>query len=399
MTATGSAAEGEEPLYEVCMRFRLTRRFRMPFHNLRRAYFTGEKFVPDPGSLGGGEELFDYQSIIDQIARDHAEKAPEEQFATAEGDVTFEQLIEQFDMENGQEAEPQPVPLPSALDGNAPSTEQPFGGIDMEPLSRISDEDEGAGPMEPVPGMDDMDPGMDLEMGSGGLAEYIHKQIQMELGKTDEDAAPGELPSKDDLIPDEDDIAGDEDYEGAFDEAEGILGPENGDIDLGVPVAEDEDSDFDLGTDTDDALEGGEMEEIFPDDEEGAADDGKDYGLASAILKGKERQKAAGIIARRIVADTVNIDFTFNDEGKPEVDIDDEEVSGDEDLFGDEGEDEGDDLFGEEEGEGEEDLFGEGAEPKGKGDDLFDELGGGGEGDLFGEEEGGEGGGEDFLGI
>ena len=371
----------------------------MPFHNLRRAYFTGEKFVPDPGSFDDGE-LFDYQSIIDQIARDQAEKPPEAQFATAEGNVTFEQLIEQFDMEHGQEAGPQPVPLPSALDGNAPSTEQPFGGIDMEPLSRLSEEEEDAGPMEPVPGMDGMEPGMDPSepaTESEGLAEFIREQIRLELGKTDE-GVPGELPSSDDLIPEEDEIVGDDDYEDAFGEAEGILGPENGDIDLGVPVTEDEDSDFDLDTETEDALEGDEMEEIFPDGEGETEGDGKDYGLARAILKGKERQRAAGAIARKVVADTINIDFTFNDEGKPEVDIDegkDLDDLGDEDLLGEE-EGEGDDLFGEEEGEGE-DLFGEETEPKGKSDDLFDELGGGGESDLFGEEE--PGGGEDFLGI
>lgn len=367
----------------------------MPFHNLHRAYFTGEKFVPDPGSFDD-EELFNYQSIIDQLARNHAEKPPEEQFATAEGDVTFEQLIEQFDMEHGQEAEPQPVPLPSALDGNSPSTEQPFGGFDTEPLHRLSEEEDDTKLMEPVPGMDGMEPGMDPSepaIESEGLAEYIREQIQLEMGKTD----AGELPSPDDLIPEEDEIV-DDDYEGAFGEAEDILGPESGDIDLGVPVTEDEDSDFDLDTGTDDALEGSEMEEIFPDDEEEVEGGKGDYGLAKAILRSKERQKAAASIARKVVADTINIDFTFNDEGKPEVDIDDGkdlDDLGDEDLLGEE-EGEGDDLFGEEEGEGE-DLFGEGTEPKGKDDDLFDELGGGGEeGDLFGEEEGG---GEDFLGI
>ena len=373
----------------------------MAFHNLRRAYFTGEKFVPDPGSFGDdGRPLVDFQSIVDLIARDQAEKQPEEQFATAEGNVTFEELIKQCEMEQGREPDtPQPVPLPSALDGSAPSTEQPFGGIDMEPLSRLSEDEEGMGPMEPVPGME---PGTEPTMESGDdMAEYIHKQIQMELGKTDEGVA-GELPSADDLIPEEDEIgADDDDYEGAFDEAGDILGPETGDIDLGVPVAEDEDSDFELPAETQDALESGEMEEIFPDDKGETEDEAKDYGLAKAILKGKERKMAAAI-ARKVVADTINIDFTFNDEGKPEVNIDEGEEGlglGDEDLL-DEEEGEGEDLFGEE-GEGE-DLFGEEAGPKGKGDDLFDELGGGGEGgegDLFGEEEPGGGGEDEFLGI
>jgi len=291
----------------------------MAFHD-KLAYFTGYKYEPDPqpdddAVMVEPEAVDELQSIVETIVREKAEQAPEDQAATAEGDTTFSDLMEQH--EEAVDAEPEA--MPSALD-EVPA-DAAFEGMPVDRLMEPGDEE-----LEPEGESDDWLTEMGLAGDEMGPPAEEAIEGQGQGGVSLEKALMGQPEEADRLgldgmfapgAPDEADEAladmfgGEPGYEDLVGEALG-----------GGPGAEE-------GPPEPDVFE--EVEDLLPDSEEdiagppSAAEYG-DRGLLKSILLAEQKAAAA---ARKVLASDVTININIGDEGgEPDLEPEEPELEG-----------------------------------------------------------------------
>ena len=323
----------------------------MAFHD-KFAYFTGYKYEPDPQLEDAGDEprpLDEFQSIVETIVREKADQAPEDQAATAEGDTTFSDLMEQYDTSGAE-----PEPMPSTLD-EVPAD----AAFEAIPIDRLMDsgefaegEDESGGDepdwMAEMGLAEDEDAEDDDLLGEGGLS--LDKALQGQPEEADRlglDSMFG-APGQGDEMPDADD-------EEADDALADMFGGEPGYEDLvgeAINIGDDEPESPRTYEDVADLLPEEEEDIAGPDEREYG-----DRGFLKSILMAEER--AASAAQRVLSASDVTININIGEtEGEP-ADFDEPDEM-DFDELGDEGESDelGSDELGNE-GESDLDLGGE----------------------------------------
>ena len=328
----------------------------MAFHD-KSAYFTGYKYEPDPQPEAPAVEarpLDELQSIVETIVREKADQAPEDQAATAEGDTTFSDLMEQHDTSGAE-----PEPMPSALDEvPADAADAAFEAIPVDRLmdsGEFAEGEDDSGEDEPdwiaemglAEGEGAVDDESDL-LGEGGLSLEKALQGQPEeadrLGLDSMFGAPGQgdgMPAVDD-----------EEVDGALAD---MFGGEPGYEDLvgeAIGIGDDEPESPQTYEDVADLLPEEEEDIAGPDEREYG-----DRGFLKSILMAEER--AASAAQRVLSASDVMININIGEtEGEP-ADFDEPDEM-DFDELGDEGESDelGSDELGSDElgNEGESDL-------------------------------------------
>jgi len=344
----------------------------MGFHSIL-AYFTGYKYEPDPEvqpEQETGRPLHpDMTSIVETIVREKAEQEPEEQAATAEGDVTFLDLMQQYEEPGAAEG---PPPLPSVLDGPG-SFESPGSLLDT-PQDRLVQDDSGLDEADsPTPESNESN---ESDEGAADEAESDAWLSEMGLmGQGDmplERSLQGQPDAGDRLgLDDMFGQGGDAPVDDTPDTSMGMFGDEPGYEDLvdealgGSKDSPSRPADAEPEPET---IE--RMEDLLPVDEEDITPkESGDRGFLKSVLLADERMAAAA--ARRVLASDVTININIGEEDELE-----EDELGEEDELADAGEELGEGLQG-----------------------LGDKLEGAAE-ELGGEELGGEeaGGGKEFGG-
>jgi len=289
----------------------------MAFHD-KLAYFTGYKYEPDPqpdddAVMVEPEAVDELQSIVETIVREKAEQAPEDQAATAEGDTTFSDLMEQHEEAVDAEPEPMPsalddVPADMALEGMPIDRLMEPGGEELEPEGESDDwltEMGLAGDGDPEEAIEGQGQGgVSLEKALLGQPEEVDR-----LG-LDGMFAPGAPDEADEALADM--FGGEPGYEDLVGEALGDdgLGAEGP---LEIP----------------DTFE--EAEDLLPDAEEDIAGPPSaeygDRGLLKSILMAEGKAAAA---ARRVLASDVTININIGDESdsEPELELEEPELEG-----------------------------------------------------------------------
>jgi hypothetical protein len=277
----------------------------MAFHNIR-AYFTGFNYEPDPDPQRQAEpdaapQSIGLQSIVETIVREKVNQEPEEQSSTAEGDTTFNDLIERHE----EETVAGPEPMPSVLDGIP--VDAPGGSTDL-PAERIVDNgpepalgpapDDGAAPDGPAvdavdaPGATDTADVAD-RLGLDGL-----------FGPQQEGPQGG--PQQDG--PQQGGMLGEPGYDDVVEEALGY-GREDADETKGEGY---EAGEWPPPEDEGEALE--DVEDLLPEDDEVLGEPAVvgDRGFLRSILRAPERR--AAVTARRLAAVIINIGIDGEDE-------------------------------------------------------------------------------------
>jgi len=298
----------------------------MGFHSIL-AYFTGYKYEPDPEvqpEQEAGRPLHpDMTSIVETIVREKAEQEPEEQAATAEGDVTFLDLMQQYEEPSTAEG---PPPLPSVLDG--PGSFESPGSLFDTPQDRLIQDDSGLDEGEPDGDNPDSDEDAAAEsdawlseMGLMGQEDMsLERSLQGQpdtgdrLGLDDMFGQGGDVPVNDTPDTSMGDMFGDEPgYEDLVGEALGgegeALGGEDDEAEPKTTIEH--------------------MEDLLPVDEEDISPvESGDRGFLKSVLLADERMAIAA--ARRVLASDVTININIGEED--ELGEDEELASAEEEL-------------------------------------------------------------------
>ncbi len=305
----------------------------MGFHSVL-AYFTGYKYEPDPEIVQPEPETGrpihpEMTSIVETIVREKAEQEPEDQAATAEGDVTFSDLMQQYEAPGTAEA---PPPLPSILD--APGASEDPGAMLDTPQDRLVQDDSG------LDEGDVAEPGDVGEPGEGTVDESDAWLSEMGLGQGDmslERSLQGQPDGADRLGLDDMFGQGEADMPaGQAEDAAGMFGDEPGYEDLVGEALGDGESDGEGWPDLPDEMpDEGEpqlfntMEDpVLVDAEDIGHTESGDRGFAKSVLLADERM--AESVVRKVLASDVTININVGEGEAGEED----ELGGLEDELG-----------------------------------------------------------------